>query len=175
MDAATMRADCARCAALCCVAYAFDRIQGFPFDKPNGAPCPHLDVANRCSIYRHRATAGFKACVQYDCLGAGQRVTQEIFAGRSWRDDPALLPAMIDAFVSLCSVHELLVLLDTAAAGLLTDEDRATLKRLREDLTPSGGWSAEKLAAFERSGLEGRIKAFLTTLGHHFRKAASGA
>ena len=169
MDARNMRADCAHCAALCCVTFAFDRSQGFPMDKPNGVACSNLDCTNRCRIYARRVQKGFEACVHYDCLGAGQRVTQEVFAGRSWRDEPALLPDMIRAFITMRTIHELSVLLSTAAAGSLPSELRGTALRLLEDLAPVGGWTVEGLAAFERDGLARRIKLFLIGLRPHLQ------
>jgi hypothetical protein len=43
MDDALLRAECARCAALCCVTLAFDASDLFAFDKAAGEPCPHFD------------------------------------------------------------------------------------------------------------------------------------
>ena len=92
MDASILQADCEQCAALCCVALAFDKSEWFPIDKPNGVVCPQLDGSNRCKIYDTREALGYNGCLNFDCHGAGQRVTQEVFGGRSWREDPALLP-----------------------------------------------------------------------------------
>src|SRR5580698_9598172 len=106
-----LRADCARCAALCCVVFAFDRSKWFASGKPGGAPRAKLSVDHRCTIHDRLAERGFGGCAAYDCLGAGQRVVQELFSGRSWRDDVALLPAMTDSFRAMRLVHELLLLL----------------------------------------------------------------
>jgi len=166
----SLRSDCARCAALCCVAFAFDRRSGgFPIDKPNGVPCPQLDAAaNRCSTYEDRASLGFHGCITYECNGAGQRVTQEVFGGRSWRDEPDILPDMTRAFVAMVRVHELLVLLGQAEAMALEASEQETLARMRAELSRDGDWSTGTLARFESSGTEQRVRAFLASLRHHF-------
>jgi hypothetical protein len=168
MDAASLRADCARCAALCCVALAFDRSAAFAIDKPNGVPCPHLDPDSRCAIYAEREAKGFPGCVGFDCLGAGQRVTQELFEGRSWRDDPALLAPMIRAFVAMRRVHELGLLLHEVARAPLSPDERGVLEELKALLEPAGGWSDANLAAFDDAAAGERVRGFLASLRGRF-------
>ena len=43
---ARLRADCARCAGLCCVAPAFAASADFAIDKPAGHACPHPMTAH---------------------------------------------------------------------------------------------------------------------------------
>src|ERR1700760_3571540 len=101
MTDTTLRADCARCAALCCVAFAFERSEAFADDKAAAEPCVHLDTCGQCAIHARRAERGYGGCVGYDCHGAGQWVTQVLFAGRAWRDDLALLGPMSAAFITV--------------------------------------------------------------------------
>jgi hypothetical protein len=145
MNVATLRADCARCAGLCCVALAFDRSPLFAIHKAAGEPCPNLEPRGRCRIHADRERAGFAGCVAYDCLGAGQRVVQEVFAGRSWRDDAALMAPMLRAFQVMREVHGLLVLLHQASRLALTPDQRAALTRLEAALQPADGWTAQVL------------------------------
>lgn len=167
MDADALRADCARCAALCCVALAFDRSAKFGYEKPAGAPCRHLGGDDRCRIYPRRDRSGFSGCVQFDCLGAGQRVVQELFAGRSWRDDPAVLIEMSRCFSVLRRLHELLVLLNEAARLDLSSGEREVLKRLHNALDPAGGWSPCALLGFDVDRIAGQARSFLTSLRPH--------
>ena len=69
-----LRADCSRCAALCCVAPAFTRSADFPISKPAGVPCVHL-AGTTCTVHSRLRPLGFAGCVAYDCFGAGQRVS----------------------------------------------------------------------------------------------------
>ncbi len=154
--------DCQNCAALCCVALAFDKGDMFAFDKPAGVPCQHLQ-GHRCGIHTKLESAGLRGCVHYQCDGAGQRVVQEVFAGQSWQDDPALLPPMLAAFAQMRQVHGLLALLQTATALPLPKAQRAELDRLEARLS-SEGWTPETLADFERSDLPKTVHAFLRSL-----------
>ncbi|WP_374574549.1 hypothetical protein [Phenylobacterium sp.] len=164
MDETSLSPDCARCAALCCVSLAFDRSASFAIDKPNGVVCPNLADDNLCRIHADRERLGFSGCISFDCLGAGQRVIQEVFGGRSWRDDPALLPDITRAFTIMRQVHEALLLLREAAKLALPEAERGALERLLTDLAPSGGWTLEALAAVEQDQTPKRVRAFLASL-----------
>ena len=170
IDPADLRPDCARCAALCCVTPAFDRSDEFAIDKPACSACPNLDGADRCRIHDRLEPAGFGGCVLYDCLGAGQRVVQEVFAGASWRADPTLLPAMGRALVELRWVHELIQLLQVAATIPLSDDERRQLATLAAALEPAEGWSAESLETFAAGAVPDRIRTYLKSLRRHFAR-----
>lgn len=162
----SLTADCSRCAGLCCVALAFDRSLGFGFDKAAGVPCPNLTEQSRCAVYEHRASLGLAGCCSYDCLGAGQRVT-ELFGGQSWRDterdrqDEA--PRVFDAFRALRRVHELIELLRATEALALPPELRETSSRLLSSLEREA-WTGASLARFESSEVEAEVLGFLRSL-----------
>lgn len=141
MTSSTLRGDCAQCAALCCVALAFDCSPLFAFDKPAGEPCANLSARGRCTIHAERAAKGFAGCEAYDCLGAGQAVTQGLFGGASWRDEPALLRPMMRAFAVLRPAHEMLSLLRQVQAMALPQAVRGRLGAALRRLEPEGGWT----------------------------------
>jgi hypothetical protein len=141
MIPSTLRGDCAQCAALCCVALAFDRSRLFAYDKPAGEPCANLGAKGRCTIHAERAARGFGGCEAYDCLGAGQAVTQGLFGGSSWRDDPALLGPMMDAFAAMRPAHEALALLRQARRMSLPVSAVRRLEAAERELDPPEGWT----------------------------------
>src|SRR3954454_1318684 len=144
---AELRADCARCAGLCCVALPFARSADFAVDKPAGTPCTHLQTDFRCGIHDSPRDRGFAGCTVFDCLGAGQKVTQVVFGGRDWRADPGTARDMFAVFPVVRQLHELLAYLAEAleleAARTLHVELRAAYDRV-DGLTHG---SAEVLAA----------------------------
>ena len=101
-------ADCASCAAICCIATSFDASEDFAFAKPAGVACANLTRDCRCAIHDELAVHGFAGCAVYDCHGAGPRVTRA-FAGVADRGQPRDA-----AFRILRVVHELLWLLTEA-------------------------------------------------------------
>jgi hypothetical protein len=104
----SLRADCASCAALCCVAPGFSASADFAIDKAPGQPCPHLDARFRCSIHARLRPRGFPGCAAYDCFGAGQHITQGTFGASDWRQQPAIGPDMFASFAIMRQLHELL-------------------------------------------------------------------
>lgn len=118
-DPARLRADCSRCAGLCCVVPAFARSADFALDKPAGVACPHLaDAPGQfgCRIHDELRPRGFPGCTAYDCFGAGQLVVQHTYGGATWRSSPGLAAQMFAVFVVVRPLHELLWLLTQAAA-----------------------------------------------------------
>jgi Pentapeptide repeats (8 copies) len=121
-----LRADCSRCAALCCVAPAFVRSADFALDKPAGRPCPKLREDLACGIHDGLREQGFPGCDVFDCFGAGQQVVQVVFAGRDWRADPQTAEGVFEVFSVLRQLHEvrwyLAESVDVLPAGPLREE-----------------------------------------------------
>ncbi|WP_456789581.1 pentapeptide repeat-containing protein [Cellulomonas sp. P5_C5] len=163
-----LRSDCTRCAGLCCVAHSFQRSSDFAYDKPAGTPCRNLLEDFRCSIHADLRTSGFTGCTVYECFGAGQFVTQQLFDGRTWRDDPGIAADMFAVFGTMRGLHELLFYLTGAlsidAAEPLHDEVarlRADVADLRDagdgaDAQARVGELLGRVSALARDGLHGR-------------------
>lgn len=94
-----LKIDCKQCAALCCVALYFTKSDGFPKDKKSGVPCNHLDKNFKCSQHKDLRSNGCKGCTVYECLGAGQKVTQIIYKGRDWKKEPQHAKEMFEVFL----------------------------------------------------------------------------
>ncbi len=161
--------DCSNCAALCCVAFAFDRSEEFGHDKPADHPCHHLDGAYRCRIHDDLNAKGYSGCRAFDCLGAGQRVTQDLFGGGDWQREPALRAPMSAAFRTMRRLHELLQLLTTAKALHLDDATEAERCDLLDALDPEDGWTIETLAGFDAGPLAEKARGFLLSLAATIR------
>jgi len=102
--------------------------------------------------------------MHYSCLGAGQRVTQDIFQGRSWKDDRSLLKPMMEAFRGMRLVHDLALLMNEAAKLPLQPQERQEQRRLSAELRPASGWTQASLEAFERGATPSDIRRFLRSL-----------
>jgi hypothetical protein len=156
-----LRADCAGCFALCCVALPFTASADFAIDKDAGRPCPNLDAGFRCGIHAHLRREGFPGCTVFDCFGAGQKVSQVTFAGRDWRQDPGTARRMFAVFPVMRQLHELLWYLTEArtlpAARPLHGELRDMLRRT-DRLTRSG---ARELAGLDVAAHRGAVAALL--------------
>ncbi|MDM7832559.1 pentapeptide repeat-containing protein [Cellulomonas edaphi] len=125
-------ADCARCVGLCCVALPFTRSADFAFSKPAGDPCRNLADDDRCRVHATLADRGMHGCLAFDCFGAGQKVTQVTFGGRSWRDGGS--GPMFAAFAVMRQLHELLVHVDQALELREAAPVHADLRSLRDEI-----------------------------------------
>lgn len=142
-----LKTDCSKCAALCCVALAFDKGKDFAFDKNPGEPCRNLS-GHDCAIHDRLTQEGLAGCAAYDCLGAGNRVVQEVFAGQTWRTEPRLMRVMMEAFSAMREVHKRIDMLRAAGTVSLDPRDEQTrqgfLARLEQHR-----WSGTELNDFE--------------------------
>lgn len=153
--------DCARCVGLCCVALPFGAGADFPFDKPAGQPCPNLAEDHRCTIHDRLRPSGFPACVAYDCVGAGQHVTQISFGGTDWRRDPAVAEPMFAAFRALRPVHELRAHVREARGWAEAGEVHAALDAVAADLASLGAMAPSDLAALDVGAWRGEVAPLL--------------
>ena len=153
-----LKTDCSKCAALCCLALAFDKGKDFAFDKNPGEPCRNLS-GHSCTIHDKLTASGLPGCVAYDCLGAGNRVVQEVFAGASWQPEPRLTRPMMEAFSAMREVHKRIDLLRAASVGELDPADDNTRLSLLAQLEEAT-WTGPELNEFE-VGLALEIDIFL--------------
>ena len=115
--------------------HAFYSVQGFAFDKPAHSACRYLTLENRCAIHARLASRGFPGCVAFDCYGAGQRVTQELFNGMSWRTlDETEVRNLFSTYTTFLTLHRLMAMLALAEATVSPPLDtQIRLKREQLD------------------------------------------
>ncbi|KAF6574046.1 pentapeptide repeat-containing protein [Paenibacillus sp. EKM212P] len=107
-------ANCEQCFGLCCVALPYAKSADFAFNKDGGTPCQNLNADYRCDIHKNLRNNGLRGCTVYDCFGAGQKVSQVTYKGKSWRDDPAIAEEMFNIFPIMQQLHEMLYYLNEA-------------------------------------------------------------
>lgn len=107
-------ANCEQCFGLCCVALPYAKSADFAFNKDGGTPCQNLNADYRCNIHKNLRNNGLRGCTVYDCFGAGQKVSQVTYNGKSWRDDPAIAEEMFNIFPIMQQLHEMLYYLNEA-------------------------------------------------------------
>jgi uncharacterized protein YjbI with pentapeptide repeats len=146
-----LSADCSRCAGLCCVAPAFAASADFAIDKPAGTPCRHLQPDFRCGIHDRLRPEGFPGCTVFDCFGAGQRITQETFGGRSWRESPELAAGQFAVLPVMRQLHEILWYL-AEAATLPAAALHAEVEEARARTEQLAGTDADTLRALDVGG-----------------------
>ena len=169
-----LRADCSRCAGLCCVALPFARSADFAIDKRAGRPCLHLADDDRCAIHTQLRPQGFPGCAAFDCFGAGQQVVQVTFRGGSWRDGPEVAALMFASFGTMRAVHEMRWYLADAATRELPEELAGQVARAETRLTTLSSADARVLGATDIDELRGGIGELLGRVSAHVRAGSGG-
>lgn len=140
-----LKIDCPNCCGICCAALYYAKSEGFPSDKPAGQPCGMLSEDFSCSIHEKLASCNLKGCMAYDCLGAGQKVTQNIYKGKDWRSTPQIKDQMFQVFLIVYQLHQMLWYLTEALTltcavkykdqiNILIQENEAMTRLLPEEI-----------------------------------------
>ncbi|HEY5981213.1 MAG TPA: pentapeptide repeat-containing protein [Microlunatus sp.] len=170
-EVADLRADCARCSALCCVALPYAASADFAYDKPAGRPCRHLD-GHACSIHAELPQRGFPGCTVFDCLGAGQQVTQHTYGGLTWRDRPDLAGEIFAAFLIMRQLQELRWYLRQADRGDQPGELRRRVHGLSAQTAALANQRPEELLQCDVAGHRAAVDDVLGEVSRRVRKDA---
>ena len=166
----SLRADCSRCAGLCCVAPAFTRSADFAITKPAGQACPNLRADFGCTIHHELRERGFPGCTVFDCFGAGQQVVQGVFAGREWRTEPELASSMFAVFAVMRQLKELLWYLAEGLAKLPAGPLREDVERAQANTHALVGAPAPDLEALDAAAHRAEVAPLLGRVSHALRR-----
>ncbi len=126
--------DCSKCFALCCVALQFQKSQDFPFSKKEGVPCKNLRSDFGCAIHNQLKTNGFNGCTTYECFGAGQFISMELFNGVDWQADPGSKKRMFQLLPVVRNIHEIIYHLRSSMEMTKNKDTEKACEDLRKDL-----------------------------------------
>jgi uncharacterized protein YjbI with pentapeptide repeats len=164
-----LRADCSSCFALCCTALGFRRSADFPVDKPAGTPCLNLVDDFSCTIHRTLRGRGFRGCTVFDCFGAGQRVSQRLFDGTSWRDAPETSAEMFSVFAVVRQLHEMLWYLAEAEARATAPDSVDEVTGLARRIDRLFDGTPTEVLAVDADGLRAEVRQTLMTISEEAR------
>ena len=160
-----LASDCSRCFGLCCVLLPFSAVSGFGVDKPGGRPCLNLLDDDRCRIHASLREDGWPGCTVFECLGAGQQVSQVTYAGVSWREQDNL--AEMGAVLSVMrQLHEMLVHL-VEVERRSPDAAASAARAEIEGLTAA---DPESLLTFDIDALHDRVGSLLGDASSRVRR-----
>ena len=172
-DRQSLRSDCSNCFALCCTALGFARSTDFAFDKPAATPCHNLASDFSCTIHDRLRPRGFAGCTVFDCFGAGQNVSQNLFNGTTWRTHPQVKQDMFAAFKIARQLHEMLWHLIEATDRAYDPDlkDRAT--ELRITIEGALGGEVHEVLELAVDHLHEQVRGVLMDISEEVRAAYS--
>nr|WP_211290650.1 pentapeptide repeat-containing protein [Actinoalloteichus hoggarensis] len=169
-----MSADCANCFALCCVALPFTASSDFAISKQAGTPCPNLLSDFGCGIHTELRQRGFAGCTSFDCLGAGQQVSQVTFGGRDWRSAPDTAGKMFAVLPIMRRLHELLWYLSEALTLPAAASLHPALRDLRDHTEALTRGAPEELLAVDLAAQHEKVDAVLRRTSELVRSGVPG-
>jgi hypothetical protein len=165
----TLRANCADCFALCCTAFGFQRSADFPINKPARTPCLNLADDFSCSIHDSLRARGFRGCTVFDCFGAGQYVSQDLFGGTSWRERPDTSAEMFSTFAVVRQLHEMLWYLVEAAERATTSVLSGLAAQLRSEILRTLDGDASEILASDVERIRAEVRRTLIEVSEEAR------
>ncbi|GGE94891.1 pentapeptide repeat-containing protein [Mycetocola zhadangensis] len=169
LDRSALRPDCGNCFALCCTAFGFTRSADFSVDKPAGSPCHNLASDFSCTIHDSLRPRGFRGCTVFDCFGAGQNVSQGLFAGKSWIEDPDSRSDMFAAFAAARQLHEMLWYLVEAQTRTFDPDASRRGAKLRNTIEQAVGGELSDLLALGLQDLHSQVRSLLIEVSEEVR------
>ncbi|MET9294001.1 pentapeptide repeat-containing protein [Streptomyces sp. NPDC003077] len=170
----SLRADCANCFGLCCVALPFAASADFAVDKDAGRPCANLQQDFRCGIHARLREEGFSGCTVFDCFGAGQRVSQGTFGGQDWRRAPGTARRMFTVFPVMRQLHELLWYITEALTLPPARPVHADLRRALGKVDGLAGGSPDALADLDVAAVRQEVNVLLSRTSELVRAEIPG-
>ena len=168
-DRSALRANCTDCFALCCTAFGFQRSADFPIDKPAGTPCLNLADDFSCSIHDSLRARGFRGCTVFDCFGAGQYVSQDLFGGKSWRERPETRAEMFSTFAVVRQLHEMLWYLVEATERATTPERSEPTAELRKEILRTLNGDTSEILASDVARIRAEVRQTLIDVSEEAR------
>lgn len=166
----SLQADCQSCFGLCCNALNIVASSDFAINKPAGTPCPNLQDNYSCHIHSQLRETGFKGCTVFDCLGAGQQVSQVTFHGQDWRQSREHADKMFRVFPIMEQLYEMIAYVAEALSyqvdNMLYEQLIAQLKHLQQTIAQD----ADTLLALDMVAIRMPINALLLQTSEQIRQ-----
>ena len=166
----SLQADCQSCFGLCCTALNIVASSDFAINKPAGTPCPNLQDNYSCHIHSQLRETGFKGCTVFDCLGAGQQVSQVTFHGQDWRQSREHADKMFRVFPIMEQLYEMIAYVAEALSyqvdNMLYEQLIAQLKHLQQTTAQD----ADTLLALDMVAIRMPINALLLQTSEQIRQ-----
>lgn len=163
-------ADCSRCFGLCCTALNIVQSSDFPMNKPANTPCSNLGADYSCNIHTQLRDKGFKGCTVFDCLGAGQVISQITFNNISWKENPESKDQMFRVFPIMDQIHEMIAYTAEALSYNVTSTLSDKLSEKLTELQNLTTWSAGQLLALDLVNYRFALNELLTEASNFIRE-----
>lgn len=165
----SLQADCQSCFGLCCTALNIVASSDFAINKPAGSPCPNLQDNYSCHIHSELRETGFKGCTVFDCLGAGQQVSQVTFQGQDWRQSREHADKMFRVFPMMEQLYEMIAYVAEALSYPVNNDLYEQLLAQLELLQQTTELDADALLTLDMVAIRVPVNALLLKTSEQIR------
>lgn len=169
----SLKADCSNCFGLCCIALNIVASSDFPINKPAGTACPNLQNNFQCKIHKNLRDKGFKGCTVFDCLGAGQKVSQDTFSGQSWQEHPEIAKKMFSVFPLMEQLYEMIAFIAEALTYNISHSLQNQLNKQLEKLQGLTDLDADSLLSLDMVSCRFPVNELLLETSEYIRSELS--
>lgn len=166
----SLQADCQSCFGLCCTALNIVASSDFAMDKPAGKPCSNLKEDYSCQIHSKLRKSGYKGCTVFDCLGAGQQISQVTFKGQDWRQSREHAEKMFQVFPIMEQLYEMIAYVAEALSYPVDDTLHEQLLVQLEQLQQATELDANELSALDMIAIRMPVNALLLKTSEQMRQ-----
>ncbi|MFU8648492.1 pentapeptide repeat-containing protein [Lysinibacillus sp. RSDA_15] len=166
----SLQADCPSCFGLCCTALNIVASSDFAMHKPAGKPCSNLTEDYSCQIHSKLRMSGYKGCTVFDCLGAGQHVSQVTFKGQDWRQSRELADKMFQVFPIMEQLYEMIAYVAEALSYQIDSMLHEKLLVQLEQLQQAAELDANGLLALDMMAIRMPVNALLLKTSEQMRQ-----
>lgn len=166
----SLQADCQSYFGLCCTALNIVASSDFAINKPAGSPCPNLQDDYSCHIHSKLQDTGFKGCTVFDCLGAGQQVSQVTFHGQDWRQSREHADKLFWVFPIMEQLYEMLAYVAEALSYQVNSTLDEQLLTQLEQLQQAKSLDADALLALDMMAIRMPVNALLLQTSEQIRQ-----
>jgi uncharacterized protein YjbI with pentapeptide repeats len=152
----------------------FSKSADFAMDKAAGEPCRNLGDDFGCTIHEKLRDLGMPGCTVWDCFGAGQKISQQLYGGTSWREAPETAQEMFDVLPVMRQLHEILWYLSEASTLKAARTLHAELARAYEKTEQLTNGSAEDLLKLDVDAHRQRVNVLLLKTSELVRAQVAG-
>jgi len=165
-----LSSNCEKCFGLCCVSLPFAKSIDFAFNKDSHIPCKNMESDFRCSIHQKLRENGFRGCTVYDCFGAGQKVSQDIFYGQDWKNNLELSIEMFSVFPIIQQIYEMLYYIDEAMNLEISETKLPELNDLFNKLYDLTNLEPKLILSLDLSETRTKVNELLNSISNSYRK-----
>jgi hypothetical protein len=108
-------------------------------------------------------------CTVFDCFGAGQRITQQTFGGRSWREAPGLAAAQFAVLPVVRQLHEMLWYLAEVLTLPDAEDFHEDVRTLHDRVEALAAGTADDLQALDVGGVRADVGELLQRASERVR------